>query len=117
MSRTITAWLPRDFSEPEPDLAVVHLDPLDYEDHHPTPAEIFWLIEIADTTLKRDCDLKAPVYGRSLVPEYWILDLQQRCLYVFRQPGSSGYEREQVLTETDTLAPLAFPARSSYKIF
>lgn len=98
-----------DFSEPEPDVAVVHIDPLDYEDHHPTPAEIFWLIEVADSTLRRDRDLKAPVYGRSSIREYWILDVQERCLYVFREPGEAGYGSEQRLSEQDMIAPLAFP--------
>jgi len=98
-----------DLSEPEPDVAVVHLDPLDYEDHHPTPGEIFWLIEVADSTLRRDRDLKVPVYGRSGIAEYWILDVQERCLYVFRQPEVGGYGVEQKLYEGDAIAPLAFP--------
>lgn len=98
-----------DFSEPEPDVAIVQIDLLDYEDHHPTPAEIFWLIEVADTTLKRDRELKAPTYGRSQILEYWILDLQERRLWVFRQPGAEGYGREQILAESETIAPLAFP--------
>ena len=98
-----------DFSEPEPDVAVVQLNPLDYEDHHPTPAEIFWLIEVADSTLRRDRDLKVPVYGRAGIAEYWILDVQERCLYVFRQPEAGGYGMEQTLYEGDTVAPLAFP--------
>ena len=98
-----------DLSEPEPDVAVVHLDPLDYEEHHPTPGEIFWLIEVADSTLRRDRDLKVPVYGRSGIAEYWILDVQERCLYVFRQPEAGGYGMEQKLYEGDTVTPLAFP--------
>lgn len=98
-----------DFSEPEPDVAVVQIDPLDYEDHHPTPAEIFWLIEVADTTLKRDRELKVPVYGRSGIQEYWIVDVQERCLYAFREPNPTGYGAEQRFTVHDTIAPLAFP--------
>ncbi|AFY60292.1 Uma2 family endonuclease [Synechococcus sp. PCC 6312] len=107
-----------DFSEPEPDIAIVKVDPLDYEDHHPTPAEIFLLIEVADSTLRRDRDLKVPVYGQSGIREYWILDVQQRCLYVFRQPSPSGYQDEQQLTEQDTVTPLAFPnCRIAVKAF
>jgi Uma2 family endonuclease len=97
------------FSEPEPDIAIVQIDPLDYEDHHPTPEEVFWLIEVADTTLRRDRDLKVPVYGRSGIQEYWILDVQERCLYVYREPGPTGYRVQQTLSEQDTIAPLAFP--------
>lgn len=98
-----------DFSEPKPDIAIAHIDPLDYEDHHPTPPEIFWLIEVADSTLGRDRDLKVPVYGKSGIQEYWILDVQERCLYVFREPEQDGYRSEQKLSEQDAIAPLAFP--------
>lgn len=97
------------FSEPEPDVAIAHIDPLDYEEHHPTPEDIFWLIEVADSTLRRDRDLKVPLYGRSGIREYWILDVQERCLYVFREPRQDGYDSEQKLSEHDTIAPLAFP--------
>lgn len=98
-----------DFSEPEPDVAVVQADPLDYEEHHPTPAEIFWVIEVADSTLRRDLGLKVPVYGRSGIEEYWILDVQERWLYTFRKPEPGGYGAEQRLSEQDWIAPLAFP--------
>ncbi|MGF1568674.1 MAG: Uma2 family endonuclease [Nodosilinea sp.] len=98
-----------DFSEPGPDVAVVHINPLDYEDHHPKTEEIFWLVEVADSTLRRDLDLKVPVYGRSGIAEYWILDVQERCLYVLRQPEAGGYGMEQKLYEQETIAPLAFP--------
>lgn len=97
-----------DFSEPEPDVAVVRADPLDYEDHHPTPGEIFWLIKVSDTKLKRDLELKAPTYARSQVLEYWVLDVHRRYLHVFRTPGATGYASVRVLGDEDVVAPLAF---------
>ena len=98
-----------DFSEPEPDVAIVQPDPLDYETYHPKPENIFWLIEVADSTLQRDRDLKAPAYARSGIQEYWLLDVQERCLYVFREPNQAGYDSEQKLLEQGQIAPLAFP--------
>jgi Uma2 family endonuclease len=97
-----------DWSEPEPDIAIIQLDPSDYEDHHPQPAEIFWLIEVADASLKRDLELKAPLYARSGIREYWVLDVQERCLYGFQPPGPAGYAA-RVLCESETIAPLACP--------
>lgn len=97
-----------DYSEPEPDVAIVRVEPFDYEDHHPTPSEIYWLIEVADITLKRDRELKAPAYARSGIPEYWILDVNQRQLYIFRSPTATGYASEMVLQESDMISPLAF---------
>ncbi len=98
-----------DRSEPEPDVAIVAFDPFDYEEHHPTAAEIFWLIEVADTTLKRDLELKTPMYARSGVREYWILDLNDRCLHVFRHPVEGNYAHAQIVKEDETISPLAFP--------
>jgi Uma2 family endonuclease len=97
-----------DLSEPEPDLAVVQIHPLDYEDHHPQPAEIFLLVEVADTTLQRDLELKASVYSRAGIADYWVLDVQNRCLHVLREPEPVGYANVQILDITDTCAPLAF---------
>ena len=98
-----------EFSEPEPDVAVVNLDPADYEDHHPTPGEVFLLIEVADSTLRRDRDLKVPIYGAAGIPDYWILDVQTKTLLVFRQPNAEGYAVKETLSITDTISPLAFP--------
>lgn len=98
-----------DCSEPEPDIAIVIPDPLDYEEHHPTPAEVYLLIEVSDRTLKFDCETKAPTYGRSGIAEYWVLDVNARKLHVYRVPGADGYQSEAILSEELTIAPLAFP--------
>ncbi|WP_309230083.1 hypothetical protein [Oscillatoria sp. FACHB-1407] len=50
-----------DYSEPKSDVAVVKIALLDYEDHHPTPGEVYLLIEVVDSTLKRDRSLLAAV--------------------------------------------------------
>ncbi len=98
-----------DYSEPEPDIAVVQPSPNFYEDHHPTPSEVFLLIEVSDTTLKFDRETKAPAYGCSGIAEYWVLDVVARKLHVYRSPSSSGYQSETILSEELTIAPLAFP--------
>lgn len=98
-----------DYSEPEPDVAVVQVDSQDYEDHHPTPHEIYLLIEVSDTTFKRDYELKAPAYARSGILDYWLLDVSRQQLYVFRSPMAEGYASEVVLSENDTVSLLAFP--------
>lgn len=74
-----------DFSEPEPDIAVVPGAARDYRDAHPTMAAL--VIEIADTTLDYDRHTKAPLYARAGIPEYWIVNLADRQLEVYRNPG------------------------------
>ncbi|BAY08095.1 Uma2 family endonuclease [Calothrix sp. NIES-2098] len=98
-----------DYSEPEPDVAVVVPDSLDYDDHHPTPSEIFLIIEVADTSLKYDREVKAPLYAKSGILDYWVLDVNKRKLYVYRLPSPEGYQSESILAEDVQISPLAFP--------
>ena len=98
-----------DYSELEPDIAVVQVDPSYYEDHHPRPTDVFWLIEVSDSTLTFDCEIKAPAFARSGIAEYWVLDVNARKLHVYRSPNQDGYRSETILSEELTIAPLAFP--------
>lgn len=98
-----------DYSEPEPDVAVVMPNPLDYDDHHPTPSEVFLIIEVADTSLKYDREKKAPMYAKAGITDYWVLDVIGRKLYVYRLPSPAGYQSEMILSEEVTISPLAFP--------
>lgn len=67
-------------SEPEPDIAVVA--PGDYDEAHPSHA--FVVIEVADTSLDDDRELKRPIYEAAEVPEYWIVNLRDRRLEIYR---------------------------------
>ena len=67
------------------------------------------IIEIADSTLKTDLTLKKQVYAEAKIPDYWVLDLAKRQLYVYRQPTEAGYQQEQILSERQSIAPLFFP--------
>ncbi len=108
----VQAQLPiklHNYSEPEPDIAVVKNDVLLYLQHHPQPDEIYLLVEVADTTLKTDCSLKANEYAQAAIADYWVVDLNNRQLLVFRQPTATGYQNQQVLEPDAIVSPLAFP--------
>jgi Uma2 family endonuclease len=96
-------------SEPEPDIAVVKVDPLDYADHHPTPTEVYLIIEVADSSLKLDCETKAKAYSQAGIADYWVLDVVTRQLHVFREPTPQGYQSKVILAEDAAITPLAFP--------
>lgn len=98
-----------DYSEPEPDVAVVKPNPLDYDDYHPTTSEVSLIIEVADTTLKSDCEIKAQDYAQSGIADYWVLDIKKRQLHVFREPTENGYQSEAILEENENFSPLQFP--------
>jgi Uma2 family endonuclease len=73
-----------DESEPEPDLAVVSGGPRDYTDHPSRPALV---VEVADSSLALDRKHKGSLYARARLPEYWIVNLVDRVLEVYREPG------------------------------
>ncbi len=95
-------------SEPEPDIAVVRIDPNGYADHHPISSEILLIIEVAYTTFDYDRQEKASVYAKANIADYWILDIMERQAYILRQP-SSGYQEEIILNPDAVITPLAFP--------
>ena len=95
-------------SEPEPDIAVVHVDYHKYFDHHPAPDEIFLLVEVAKTTLKSDRIAKASTYAKAKIPEYWVLDVQERQVHVFRDPVGEAYKQETTLNKDTTISTIAF---------
>jgi Uma2 family endonuclease len=101
-----------DRSEFEPDIALVKSDPRFYVDHHPIPSEVYLIIEVADATLKKDCEIKAIAYAQAGIADYWVLDINANQLHVFREPSQDGYQVHEVLSEDRSLSLLAFPTVS-----
>ncbi|MEG4292833.1 Uma2 family endonuclease [Microcoleus sp. C2C3] len=101
-----------DNSEPEPDIAAVRIDPFDCATHHPTPSEVYLIIELADSSLTFDREIKAKAYARSGIADYWVLNVNERQLHVFREPTENGYQSEVILAETASISPIEFPAFS-----
>ncbi|MBE9070325.1 Uma2 family endonuclease [Leptolyngbya cf. ectocarpi LEGE 11479] len=97
------------YSEPEPDLAIVKGNFLDYAAHHPTPKDICLIVEVADSTLKQDCEVKDKLYAQAGITDYWVLDLPHRQLHVFRSPTVTGYTSHLILTQNQKISPVAFP--------
>lgn len=97
-----------DNSEPEPDIAIVHLPESIYDTHHPYPEDIYWLIEISNETLTKDLEQKTITYGRNGIAEYWVIDLKNNKLIVHTQPQDHSYG-QIIEYKTGTISPLAFP--------
>lgn len=95
-------------SEPEPDLAIVRRLGRGYRQQHPTPEDVFWLVEYAHTSLSKDLDEKKRLYADAGIPEYWVVNLRDRSMLVFRQPVNGTYRFEQTLSQGE-ITPLAFP--------
>jgi Uma2 family endonuclease len=104
-SRVQSAFAATDGSEPEPDLAVVPRG--DYRAEH--PKEAYLIVEVADSSLERDRTLKSRVYCQSGVPEYWIVNLVDSTIVIFRSAGEGGYESISTHRTGHTISPSHFP--------
>jgi Uma2 family endonuclease len=101
-------FLGDDYSEPEPDIAVVRGHRRDYLVAHPATAIL--LVEVADSTLDYDRRRKGPAYARADVPEYWIVNLVERLIEVYRDPTPDrGYQTVSRFRPGDSFSPLAAP--------
>jgi Uma2 family endonuclease len=94
-------------SEPEPDIAIVKVRATLYRDRHPQPEDIFWLIEISNSTLAVDLGIKREIYAAAGIQEYWVMNLQKSLLVVFRDLTTMGHQSETIFSG-GTISPLAF---------
>ena len=95
-------------SEPEPDIAIVRLSNNNYLTHHPYKEDIYWLIEISNTTLTIDLTTKKTIYASNNITEYWVIDLKNNKLIVHTQPQNGEYQKiEEYIS--GTIKPVSFP--------
>jgi Uma2 family endonuclease len=92
-------------SEPEPDVAIVPLG--EYRQAHPDRAHC--VIEVAHSSLSKDRNIKAPLYAASGFREYWLVNVPERVIEVFRTPGAEHYESRERYTLGQSVALEAFP--------
>ncbi|MCQ8103122.1 Uma2 family endonuclease [Methylomonas sp. SURF-2] len=98
-----------DLSEPEPDLALLSPNADFYSNRHPKAEDVLLLVEISDSTLRFDREQKRRLYATHMIPEYWIVNLIDDCLEVYRQPQEGDYLDKSVLTKSDSLNLLTLP--------
>ncbi len=100
-----------DRSEPEPDVSVVQGGPRDYREGHPVRPVL--VVEVSKTRLGFDRARKATLYARNGVEDYWIVNVLDRTLEVYREPsrgGRAGYGSVRTLGPDESVTPLAAPA-------
>jgi Uma2 family endonuclease len=94
-------------SEPEPDIAVVAGAVRDYCNAHPSTALL--IVEVSDTTLELDRRRKSAIYARAGIRDFWIVNLIDRCVEVFRDPEQDNYRYQCTLNPGEKIAPLSAP--------
>ena len=98
-----------DYSEPEPDIALLRLREDEYLDSHPGPADTLVAVEVSDSSLAFDLGDKARRYAAAGIPEMWVMNLPGDCIDRLDQPGPSGYARHTVFRRGDKIRPAALP--------
>lgn len=96
-------------SEPQPDVAVLRPRADAYRTAHPGPGDTLLVIEVADTSLEYDRDIKLPLYAAAGVLEVWLVNLPADRIEVYRNPAGGRYADVATLSRGASLAPLAFP--------
>lgn len=84
-----------DFSEPQPDLALLRWRADFYSDAHPAADDLLLVVEVSDTTLEFDRDVKLPLYARYGVAEAWLVDVDGKTITSYAKPTEAGYQLEQ----------------------
>ncbi|NMG07555.1 Uma2 family endonuclease [Brasilonema sp. UFV-L1] len=97
-----------DNSEPQPDVTLLQPREDFYENAHPQPNDIFLIIEVADTTVKYDREVKIPLYAEDKITEVWLVDINEQCVEVFSEPTADGYQNVQKFRRGESLAIQAF---------
>lgn len=96
-------------SEPQPDIAILYWREDFYVESLPIPSEVFLLIEVADSTLKYDREVKAIIYAKASIPELWIANIEAQVFEVYRQPSETGYQQVQIYGKGEIINLLMLP--------
>jgi Uma2 family endonuclease len=98
-----------DYSEPQPDLALVATRKNFYKDGHPTEHDTLLVIEVSDSTLADDLGRKMALYARQGIREYWLVDLVNDRLHIFRAPSGARYEQTSSIDRPGVMEIAALP--------
>lgn len=98
-----------EFGEPEPDVALLRPSPDDYASAVPTGADVLLLVEVADSSLLKDRQVKLGIYASAGVPEVWIENLVDDMIEVYTDPTPGGYRTVRLARRGESIRPTAFP--------
>src|SRR6266446_6934126 len=86
-----------DYTEPQPDIAVLRLREDFYAHALPLPSDVLLVVEVAESSLEYDREEKIPRYAQMLIPEVWLIDVEQETVTQYTQPDGTRYRRERSL--------------------
>ena len=92
-----------DLSEPEPDIAILKMTEDYYDSQNPRPNDVLCLIEVADTTILQDREIKIPLYAEAGIPECWLIDLEKDSIEVYKNPSQGVYKNREIKLKGDNI--------------
>ncbi len=95
--------------EPQPDLLALRGRADYYAAANPTPADVLLLVEVSDSTLRYDRDVKLPLYAQAGICEVWIVNLVEEVIEVYNAPVAGSYTSRRVLRRGESLTPTILP--------
>ena len=96
-------------SEPQPDIALLRYREDWYRTQLPTPEDVLLAVEVADSSLAYDREVKIPLYAKAGIPEAWLVALPSDSVFSYRDPSPAGYRTVREYRRGDVIAPEAFP--------
>ena len=95
--------------EPQPDFALLKPRTDGYRTSHPTAPDVLLIIEVANSSLTYDRTIKAALYARHTIPEFWLIDLTEKALIIHTDPENGAYTKIQAPALGDCVRVAAFP--------
>src|SRR5436305_12193247 len=95
-----------DYSEPLPDVALLKRRDDFYARANPRPSDVLLIIEVADSSVEYDRDVKIPIYSRAGVPEVWLVNLPEEAIEIYARPLNNAYQETRLVKRGESLSTL-----------
>ena len=98
-----------EYSELEPDIAIIKRRPDFYAEQHPQPEDVLLIIEVSDSSLDYDAETKIPLYAKANIQEVWLVNLKENILQIYNEPTPEGYNIMLKRRYNQKISPGCFP--------
>jgi len=92
-----------EYNEPEPDIALLKPREDFYAESHPTPRDVLLVVEVSDSTVEYDRDIKKAIYAEAEIAEFWLVNLKENTIECYSQPKNGNYRLAKILETGETL--------------
>jgi Uma2 family endonuclease len=111
---TVVVWVQNpiclgEYSEPEPDIALLKLRPDLYTEHCPIPKDVFLIVEVTEQALDYERDIKLPVYAQTGIGEVWLVNIKDMKVEVYTNPAGQEYDMYRKFCQEHTITSVIFP--------